>query len=177
MTYPLFVIETTASGERQKFEFDINSAPAEFVHYLLRQGLAIIIQRSTSGMGDKTTAEKRAAVERRVAALRRFEVGSAAGGTGVARLDAIEECTRTVLRNLFVRHGVKRTEADKLARDAKRQEHFRDLIVKPNILAFAPDRLAEIDTLTARNWDALVMDEARRMVETMQKPSVQLNLD
>ena len=77
----------------------------------------------------KTDLEKAEAVEAKRKELENgefeFRVGSA------ATLTLVEEQFRQLLSEKFMKAGVKKSECDKMARSAEREQLFRDLCVKP----------------------------------------------
>lgn len=79
--------------------------------------------------GEKTDREKSEAVEAKRRELENGEFEIRVGSA--ATLTLVEEQFRVLLSDEFKKAGQKKSECDKMARSAEREQLFRDLCVKP----------------------------------------------
>lgn len=172
MQTKVFTVEPTNG---LKYEIDVTNAPEAMLAGVFMQGLRILFQRSTArGAENKMTEqEKRQAWAALFEELRdgKWRPGS----VGTLRLDPVEKELRRLLVAKFVASGVKASEADKYSRDDDRQSYYRDLVVKPVLEKQAPERMAELATLTQKNWDKLE-SEAQANVAAAAKAVVVIEL-
>ena len=99
----------------------------QFVKDVVRAFLKLKLEQQR--YGEKTDREKSEAVE---AKRRELEAGEFEVRVGsAATLTLVEEQFRQLLSEEFRKAGQKRSECDKMARSAEREQLFRDLCVKP----------------------------------------------
>lgn len=96
------------------YDIDLEKAPEAMLSAVLRQGCQILIQRSTAGMKNEGAAEK-AEAERETADELNAGTWTPGGGGGGPRLDGKEIEARGLFKSLFMKYGMKATEAEKVA--------------------------------------------------------------
>jgi len=99
----------------------------QFVKDVVRAFLKLKLEQQR--YGEKTDREKSEAVEKKRQELEAGEFEVRVGSA--ATLTLVEEQFRQLLSEEFRKAGQKRSECDKMARSAEREQLFRDLCVKP----------------------------------------------
>lgn len=115
---------------------DTDKWTEEFVLSAVRFACRVKIDAKRN-VQDKTDAEKRDLVTAMIAQLEGGEWKQ--GATVAAKLDETEKQLRQMLSDEFFKVTKKRAQADADARDIKRWETFRDVVMKAKIAAVATD--------------------------------------
>lgn len=161
------------------FTFDLESQTDDFILTALRHGLK-------QKLGDAWGTAKDQSVEGRTKAVQELYKRLCDGEwakrmTDGERVDVFETCIRSRVAEVFVKAGQKSGEAQKMARDAKnRLGMYVKLVITPQVMAIAPDRVGEIDSIARKNWDKLLKaagSEAEAIIAAKENNKVELDLD
>lgn len=167
------------------YGFDLTSAPEQMKFDIVKQGVAILLQRCTAqgvADGDKLTDTQKAEKEAKLAAelnAGTWTRGSGGGGETLTPLD-IEE--RDLFKKFFIQNGRKSTEAALVAARTKpadgkvtRQDAFAEIIKKAMFDAGRTDA-AEVEKVTNLNY-AKIMNDAKRLAAAKIKAVAGFRLD
>lgn len=159
------------------FTVNLSNAPEELVRGVVAQGIKILLQRSTATTQDKPlTPREQADKMAKVAASLNDGTWRPGTGIGGGRLDDVEREFRVQYVARLVKAGVKASEATKYATLETREELYRDLVIKPQILAKAPERMGELDKLAKDGMEKMVAS-AGSVVDARNKAAEAANIE